>query len=154
MLKHRGFPGRLPGSDFQFTIRRANPRGVTEITRRERFRDRRAPDKKADQAFPDQLDPALARDLLADAKREPESAGPYRLVREVGRALGQEARSKRAHLLLAPTVNLHRSPLGGRHFEAYSEDPFLTACHYSVARVLLDSASPISSTSSWVGSTE
>ena len=31
MLKHRGFPGRLPGTDFQFTIRRANPRGVTPI---------------------------------------------------------------------------------------------------------------------------
>ena len=28
MLKHRGFPGRLPGTDHQFTIRRANPRGV------------------------------------------------------------------------------------------------------------------------------
>ena len=37
MLKHRGFPGRLPGTDFQFTIRRANPKGVTPITRRERF---------------------------------------------------------------------------------------------------------------------
>ena len=51
MLKHRGFPGRLPGSDFQFTIRRANPRGVTPITRRERYRDRRPADKRADQAF-------------------------------------------------------------------------------------------------------
>ncbi|MEM8825173.1 MAG: hypothetical protein AAGF30_16320 [Pseudomonadota bacterium] len=51
MLKHRGFPGRLPGSDFQFTIRRANPRGVTPIVRRERFRDRRAPDRAADEAF-------------------------------------------------------------------------------------------------------
>lgn len=51
MLKHRGFPGRLPGSDFQFTIRRANPKGVTKITRRERYRDRKAVDKRADAAF-------------------------------------------------------------------------------------------------------
>ena len=36
MLKHRGFPGRLSGTDFQFVIRRANPKGVTPITRRER----------------------------------------------------------------------------------------------------------------------
>ncbi len=40
--------------------------------------------------------------------------------------LGQEARRKGVHVVLAPTVNLHRSPLGGRHFEAYSEDPLLT----------------------------
>ena len=51
MLKHRGFPGRLPGSDLQFTIRRANPRGATPLARRERFRDRRAVDRLADQAF-------------------------------------------------------------------------------------------------------
>lgn len=51
MLKHRGFPGRLSGTDFQFVIRRANPKGVTPITRRERYRDRRAPDKRADAAF-------------------------------------------------------------------------------------------------------
>ncbi|MGR3323148.1 MAG: hypothetical protein ACU0DK_14590 [Pseudooceanicola sp.] len=51
MLKHRGFPGRLPGSDHQFTIRRANPRGVTPIVRRERFRDRRPVDRRADEAF-------------------------------------------------------------------------------------------------------
>ena len=51
MLKHRGFPGRLPGSDFQFTIRRPNPKGVTALTRRERFSDRRPPDRKADTAF-------------------------------------------------------------------------------------------------------
>jgi len=48
------------------------------------------------------------------------------LAREAGRLLGQEARRKGVHVLLAPTVNLHRSPLGGRHFEAYSEDPLLT----------------------------
>jgi beta-glucosidase len=48
------------------------------------------------------------------------------LARESGRLLGQEARRKGVHVLLAPTVNLHRSPLGGRHFECYSEDPLLT----------------------------
>ena len=51
MLKHRGFPGRLPGSDFQFTIRRANPKGATPLVRRERFRDRRLPDRRADLGF-------------------------------------------------------------------------------------------------------
>jgi beta-glucosidase len=49
------------------------------------------------------------------------------LVEAVGRALGEEARTKRAHVLLGPTVNMHRSPLGGRHFEGYSEDPLLAA---------------------------
>ncbi|WP_062649222.1 beta-glucosidase family protein [Streptomyces maremycinicus] len=48
------------------------------------------------------------------------------LAHRVGVLLAQEARRKGVHVLLAPTVNLHRSPLGGRHFEAYSEDPCLT----------------------------
>ncbi len=51
MLKHRGFPGRLPGTDFQFTLRRANPKGATELTSRERRPDRRAPDRRADEGF-------------------------------------------------------------------------------------------------------
>ncbi|MGR3271329.1 hypothetical protein DU478_04915 [Thalassococcus profundi] len=51
MLKHRGFPGRLPGTDFQFTIRRANPKGATPLIRRDRYADRRAPDKRADLWF-------------------------------------------------------------------------------------------------------
>ncbi|MEM8776350.1 MAG: hypothetical protein AAGF53_15040 [Pseudomonadota bacterium] len=51
MLKHRGFPGRLPGTDFQFTIRRANPKGVTPIVRRERYQDRKPADRRADSAF-------------------------------------------------------------------------------------------------------
>lgn len=51
MLKHRGFPGRLPGTDFQFTIRRANKKGATEIIRRERFSDRKPADKRADMGF-------------------------------------------------------------------------------------------------------
>ncbi len=55
MLKHRGFPGRLTGTDFQFTIRRANPKGVTPLTRRERYRDRKPADKRADAAFMEAL---------------------------------------------------------------------------------------------------
>ena len=49
------------------------------------------------------------------------------LVQRVGVAIAQEARTKGAHVLLAPTVNLHRHPLAGRNFECYSEDPTLTA---------------------------
>jgi hypothetical protein len=52
MIKHRGFPGRQPGTDFQFTIRRANLKdGPTKITRRERFQDRKTADRMADQGF-------------------------------------------------------------------------------------------------------
>lgn len=52
MLKHRGFPGRLPGTDFQFVIRRENrKKGATPITRRERFRDRKPADRRADAGF-------------------------------------------------------------------------------------------------------
>lgn len=49
------------------------------------------------------------------------------LIGRVGEALAVEARSKAAHVLLGPTVNLHRTPLGGRNFECYSEDPHLSA---------------------------
>jgi beta-glucosidase len=49
------------------------------------------------------------------------------LVERVGMALGEEVKAKGAHILLAPTVNIHRSPLAGRNFECYSEDPYLTA---------------------------
>src|SRR5690242_7096221 len=38
------------------------------------------------------------------------------LARTAGRLLGQESRRKGVHLLLGPTVNLQRTPLGGRHF--------------------------------------
>jgi hypothetical protein len=51
MLKHRGFPGRLPGTDLQFTIRRANPKGATPLRARERYADRRPLDRAADAAF-------------------------------------------------------------------------------------------------------
>ncbi len=51
MLKHRGFPGRLPGTDFQFTIRRPNPKGVTPLVERARYSDRKPADRRADAAF-------------------------------------------------------------------------------------------------------
>lgn len=47
------------------------------------------------------------------------------LVEEIGQALGEEARDKGAHILLAPTVNIQRSPLAGRNFECFSEEPYL-----------------------------
>src|SRR4051812_16567865 len=48
-------------------------------------------------------------------------------VERIGRLLAAEAVRKGVHAILAPTVNLHRSPYGGRHFECFSEDPLLTA---------------------------
>ncbi|MBP1804795.1 hypothetical protein [Rubellimicrobium aerolatum] len=52
MEKHKGFPGRLPSSDLQFTIRHENrKKGATPLVARERFRDRKAIDRAADEAF-------------------------------------------------------------------------------------------------------
>ena len=51
MKKHRGFPSRLPSSDFQFTIRRANKKGATKLIARERYRDRAPADRRADAGF-------------------------------------------------------------------------------------------------------
>ncbi|MGZ3146066.1 glycoside hydrolase family 3 protein [Lentzea chajnantorensis] len=48
------------------------------------------------------------------------------LAREVGALLADEAAAQQVHVVLGPTINLHRTPLGGRLFEAYSEDPLLT----------------------------
>ena len=47
-------------------------------------------------------------------------------VKKIGVALGEEAQAKDVDVLLGPTINIHRHPLGGRHFESFSEDPFLT----------------------------
>ena len=48
------------------------------------------------------------------------------LIEKLGQALAIETRARACHVLLAPTVNIHRTPLGGRNFECYSEDPYLT----------------------------
>ncbi|MCR6488461.1 glycoside hydrolase family 3 C-terminal domain-containing protein [Amycolatopsis sp. OK19-0408] len=49
------------------------------------------------------------------------------LARRYGAALGAEARRQGVDVVLGPTINLQRTPLGGRHFEAFAEDPLLTA---------------------------
>ena len=48
------------------------------------------------------------------------------LVDQSGAVMAHEARRKGVDVVLGPTINLHRSPVGGRHFEQYSEDPILS----------------------------
>jgi len=49
------------------------------------------------------------------------------LLRQLGETLGKECRAQRLSLLLGPAVNIKRSPLCGRNFEYFSEDPYLAA---------------------------
>ena len=49
------------------------------------------------------------------------------LVRRIGAAIADEVKSKSAHVLLGPTINMHRTVTNGRNFECYSEDPELAA---------------------------
>ena len=51
MEKHRGFPSRLPGTDYQFTLRRAGKDGATRLVARERYADRKPADRRADAGF-------------------------------------------------------------------------------------------------------
>jgi beta-glucosidase len=56
------------------------------------------------------------------------------LLGQVGHLLGEEAIAKGSHVLLGPTINIQRSPLGGRGFESFSEDGVLSgtlAGHYT-----------------------
>lgn len=71
----------------------------------------------------DERDPSvnLPSATALAATWDPEVAYRY------GAALAGEAHRKGVHVVLGPTINLHRSPLGGRHFEAFSEDPELTS---------------------------
>ncbi len=57
------------------------------------------------------------------------------LLRAFGNAVAEECQSQGVDVWLAPALNLHRHPLGGRNFEYYSEDPFLTgACACAVTK--------------------
>lgn len=51
MTKHKGFPSGMPGTGFQFTLRRANPKGASKIIERKRYADRSPQDTMADTAF-------------------------------------------------------------------------------------------------------
>ena len=48
------------------------------------------------------------------------------LAEEIGMALGEEAAAQQVHVLLGPGLNIKRSPLCGRNFEYFSEDPYLS----------------------------
>jgi beta-glucosidase len=48
------------------------------------------------------------------------------LIKEAGELLGAECKAKGVHCWLGPTINIQRSPLGGRGYESFSEDPHLT----------------------------
>lgn len=48
------------------------------------------------------------------------------LLYQAGELIGKECLAKGAHCWLGPTINIQRSPLGGRGFESYSEDPLLS----------------------------
>ncbi|MDZ7265011.1 MAG: glycoside hydrolase family 3 protein, partial [candidate division KSB1 bacterium] len=49
------------------------------------------------------------------------------LIRQLGQALGREAKAKGKNVLLGPCLNIHRVPHGGRNFESFGEDPFLAS---------------------------
>ncbi|MBT8226313.1 MAG: glycosyl hydrolase [Dactylosporangium sp.] len=78
----------------------------------------------------DERDPSLSLPSATalGATWDVDLAGRY------GAVLADEARRQGVDVVLGPTINLHRSPLGGRHFEAFSEDPLLTA-HLAAAYV-------------------
>ncbi|WP_030441963.1 beta-glucosidase family protein [Actinoplanes subtropicus] len=63
--------------------------------------------------------------LFPNATLLASSWDPHALY-EVGGLLAEEAMAQEIHVVLGPTINLHRTALGGRLFEAYSEDPLLT----------------------------
>jgi beta-glucosidase len=72
-------------------------------------------------AHPEERSSAVPCGIALAATWNPE------LVTEIGRLLGAEARSKKVDVLLGPTAGIHRTPLAGRTFESFSEDPTLSS---------------------------
>ena len=70
------------------------------------------------------LNPSLPATCFPTAATVANSWDPE-LGEEIGRALGEEARVQGVHVLLGPGLNIKRSPLCGRNFEYFSEDPYL-----------------------------
>ena len=71
------------------------------------------------------LNPSLPATCFPTAATMANSWDPA-LGEEIGRALGEEARVQDVHVVLGPGLNIKRSPLCGRNFEYFSEDPFLS----------------------------
>ena len=95
----------------------------------------RARDRAAPRSSPPTGRPACAASAGTSATPSANVPVPHRAGGDLGRGAGRAARPaagrrvprKGVDVLLAPTVNLHRTPYGGRHFECFSEDPLLTA---------------------------
>lgn len=64
---------------------------------------------------------ALPSGILMGATWNPE------LISKLGTVLATEVKAKGRHVILAPCVNIARIPMGGRNFESFGEDPFLTS---------------------------
>src|SRR5665647_54535 len=64
------------------------------------------------------------------------------LVHRVGAALGDECRAEQVSILLGPGVNMKRSPLCGRNFEYYSEDPWTLMCSYNKVNGVYSAENP------------
>ena len=72
------------------------------------------------------LNPSLPATCFPTAATVANSWDPG-LGEEIGKALGEEARGQDVHVVLGPGLNIKRSPLCGRNFEYFSEDPYLAS---------------------------
>lgn len=72
-------------------------------------------------------------------------------MRRAGELLGEECLAKGAHIWLGPTMNIQRSPLGGRGFESFSEDPYLSGAIGTQMIIGCESTGVISTPKHFVG---